>query len=70
MCKKGINKTVLNLIHERILIEAKRLLLFTTNTITEIAYELGFTDTSYFMRFFKKHTSLTADAYRNHNKKE
>ncbi|MCT4648278.1 MAG: AraC family transcriptional regulator [Carboxylicivirga sp.] len=66
--KKGLNKTVTNLIHERTLIEAKRLLLFTDNTISEIAYELGFADKSYFMRFFKKHTEMTADAYRNTNK--
>ncbi|CAL2104177.1 HTH araC/xylS-type domain-containing protein [Tenacibaculum sp. 190130A14a] len=65
LCKKSLNKTVMNLIHERILIEAKRLLLFTKNTVTEIAHELGFTDTSYFMRFFKKHTSFTAEMYRN-----
>lgn len=68
LCKKALNKTVMNLIHERILIEAKRLLLFTANSVTEIAHELGFTDISYFMRFFKKHTSLTADTYRTQNK--
>lgn len=68
MCKKGLNKTVINLIHERILIEAKRLLLFTNNSISEIAFELGFNDKSYFMRFFKKHTTLTANLYRNNNK--
>ena len=54
LCKKGLNKTVTNLIHERIMIEAKRLLLFTDNSISEIAFELGFTDKSYFMRFLKK----------------
>lgn len=69
LCKKGLNKTVKNLIHERLLIEAKRLLLFTNNSISEIAFELGFTDKSYFMRFFKKQTSYTADSYRNLNKK-
>ena len=68
LCKKALNKTVMNLIHERTLTEAKRLLLFTQNSVTEIAYELGFSDTSYFMRFFKKHTSLTADTFRNQNK--
>lgn len=64
ICKKGLNKTVTNLIHERLLIEAKRLLLFTTNSITDITFELGFTDKSYFMRFFKKHTGVTADTFR------
>ncbi|MCT4637597.1 MAG: AraC family transcriptional regulator [Bacteroidales bacterium] len=68
LCKKGLNKTVTNLIHERTLTEAKRLLLFTDNTISEIAFELGFTDKSYFMRFFKKSTKLTADSFRKQNK--
>lgn len=68
LCKKGLNKTVTNLIHERTLTEAKRLLLFTDNSISEIAYELGFADKSYFMRVFKKHTTLTADSYRKQNK--
>ncbi|WP_430817759.1 helix-turn-helix domain-containing protein [Carboxylicivirga sp. RSCT41] len=64
ICKKGLNKTLTKLVHERLLLEAKRLLLFTDNTINEIALELGFTDKSYFMRFFKKHTKMTADAFR------
>lgn len=66
LCKKGLNKTVTNLIHERTLTEAKRLLLFTDNSIAEIAFELGFADKSYFMRFFKKQTTQTADTFRSH----
>lgn len=68
LCKKGLNKTVTNLIHERTLTEARRLLLFTSNSVSEIAFELGFTDKSYFMRFFKKHMGLTADTYRHQHK--
>lgn len=68
LCKKGINKTVTNLIHERTLIEAKRLLLFTNISISEIAFDLGFSDKSYFMRFFKKNTGQTAEVYRNGKK--
>lgn len=64
LAKKTLNKTVLNLIHERCLMEAKRLLLFTTNSISEIAMELGFSDTSYFLRFFKKHTGLTPSLFK------
>ena len=65
LCKKGLHKTVSKLIHERTVTEAKRLLLFTHQTIGEIAFELGFSDKSYFMRFFKKHTGYTAEAFRN-----
>ena len=69
LCKRGLGKTVTNLVHQRILIEARRLLLFTDNTITEIAYELGFSDKSYFIRFFKKNMFVTPDVYRANNKK-
>ncbi|WP_196888005.1 AraC family transcriptional regulator [Aureivirga sp. CE67] len=69
ICKNNLNKTVINLIHERIIIEAKRLLLFTDNSISEIAYELGFQEKSYFMRFFKKHTSFTAKEFREKNER-
>ncbi|UTW62836.1 helix-turn-helix domain-containing protein [bacterium SCSIO 12741] len=64
LCKTGLNKTVTNLIHERTLLEAKRLLLFTDNSVTEIAFDLGFSDKSYFMRFFKKQVGITAESYR------
>jgi len=67
LCKKALNKTVTNLIHQRLILESKRLLLFTDNTITEIAFELGFSDKSYFMRFFKKHTGHTAEMFRKQN---
>lgn len=64
LCKKALNKSVTNLIHERIILEAKRLLHFTDNTVTQIGYQLGFSDKSYFMRFFKKQTSFTAEEFR------
>ncbi|MCT4614945.1 MAG: AraC family transcriptional regulator [Marinifilaceae bacterium] len=68
LCKKTLNKTVTNLIHERLILEAKRLLLFTNSTVAEIAYELGFKEKSYFMRFFKNWVGCTADNYRKKNK--
>ena len=45
------------------LTEAKRLLLYTTLTINEIAYRLGFEDSSYFTRIFREKTSLTPSAF-------
>ena len=52
------------LIHERMILEAKRRLLHSTLTIAEIAYELRFQDPSYFGRFFRKYTGVTPGAYR------
>jgi AraC family transcriptional activator of pobA len=48
-------KTPLAVIHERLLLEAQRLLIFTTQPAKEIAADLGFADTAHFGNFFKKH---------------
>ncbi|WP_430413034.1 helix-turn-helix domain-containing protein [Kordia sp.] len=37
----------------------------TNNQIKQIAFYLGYEDTSYFIRFFKKHTGLSPNVYRN-----
>ena len=56
-------------IHERLILEAKRMLFHTDHAIKEIAYELGFEDASYFNRFFKRHTSYTPVLYRENFRK-
>jgi AraC family transcriptional activator of pobA len=58
-------KSPQQIISERIIIEAKRLLSFTTKTVKEITYDLGFESPAYFGSFFKKHTSLSPIEYRN-----
>lgn len=62
--KASVGKTVSDLITEQIILEAKRNLLATSNQIKEIADQLGFEDPSYFIRFFRKHTSFSPDAFR------
>ncbi|MDD7915604.1 helix-turn-helix domain-containing protein [Polaribacter ponticola] len=47
-------KTPSDFIKSRILLEAKRLLIYTDKTVKEIAFELGFNDPAYFTRFFTK----------------
>lgn len=64
IAKNNLNKTVGEMIHERLLSEAKRLLIYSTLSISEIAYELNFTDNSYFNRFFKKAEKITPDQFR------
>lgn len=51
-------------IHERLIVEARRLLFHTERSVKEIAFELGFEDSSYFNRFFKRLTGDTPAAYR------
>jgi AraC-like DNA-binding protein len=62
--KSSIGKTASELINEHIILEAKRYLLATSNQIKEIADYLGYEDVSYFIRFFKKHTGYSPEAFR------
>ena len=64
LCRELMGKTAGDLIRERILLEAKRLLTNAGMTITEIAYDLNFQDNSYFNRFFKKNIGTTPDEFR------
>jgi AraC family transcriptional activator of pobA len=62
--KTHFNKTLTNLITERIVIEAKRELYLTDKSIKEVAFELGYHDEYYFSRFFKKNASISPQVYR------
>lgn len=62
--KAMVGKTVSDLINDQILLESKRYLLATSSQVKDIAYHLGYEDVSYFIRFFKKHTDLSPEAFR------
>jgi len=64
ICHHVANCPPKRLIHERLLQESKRLLLHSPLTINEIGFELGFTDPSYFSRFFRKQTGQTPRDFR------
>lgn len=51
-------------IHDRLLLEARRLLVYSPMTVAQIAYELQFQDPSYFGRFFRLRTNLSPGAFR------
>ena len=57
-------KTPSQIIHERIIAEARRLLLYTDKSIKQITFELGFEDVSYFSNFFKKITGMSPSDFR------
>ena len=59
ICKTSLNKTTSQLITDRIILEAKRLLVQTDLSVNQIAETLGYIDNSYFSRLFKKHESET-----------
>lgn len=63
--KKALGVNVKHYIRNKILSEAKRLLVYTNLSISEIADTLHFDDSSYFIRFFRLQTGFTPLQYRN-----
>lgn len=63
--KRAAGVTAGHLIRQRVLTEAKRQLVFTAQPIHDIAYDLAFSDPSHFARFFRKHTGMTPQAFRD-----
>ncbi len=62
--KKHTKKTALSLINERILAEARRLLLFSDKTSEEIAYDLGYSEPGHFSKFFKRNEGTSPSQFR------
>jgi AraC family transcriptional activator of pobA len=63
--KAHFNKTVTDLIAERLIIEAKRELYLTSKSVKEIAFELGYEDEFYFSRYFKKKVGVSPQIFRD-----
>ena len=63
--KRATGVTAGHLIRQRVLTEAKRQLVFTTQPIQDIAAELAFADPSHFARFFRKQTGITPHEFRD-----
>ena len=62
--RKFNSKSPLQFIQERKMLEAKRLLTYTTKQIKEIAYDLGFEDIQTFSRFFKRNEGISPSKYK------
>lgn len=65
LCRKQTGKSASEIITNQILLEAKRYILHTDNTISEIAEILSFSDTSNFVKFFKRHENITPVQFRS-----
>jgi AraC family transcriptional regulator, transcriptional activator of pobA len=62
--RRQVGQTASELIRDRCVLEAKRLLVHSTLTISEIGFQLRFEDPSYFVRFFHRLTGVTPGRYR------
>ncbi|MFC3077545.1 helix-turn-helix domain-containing protein [Phenylobacterium terrae] len=63
-CRRATGKAPLALVHERLMLEARRGLTFSVMSVSQLAGSLGFTDAAYFSRFFQKRMGTAPSAYR------
>ena len=64
LTRESFGKTISQMINERLILEAKREIGYIRKPIKEISYELGFTEPSYFTRFFGKQTGYAPEDFR------
>lgn len=63
-CRAAVGKSALKLMHDRLMIEAKRNLLYTSMSVGEVGHAIGFQDPAYFSRFFTRHAGRSPGAFR------
>lgn len=63
--KEITGKTALKQLHDRLVLESKRMLWYSHAEIKTIAFTLGFSDQYYFSRFFKRNTGVSPDQFRS-----
>ncbi|HEY8934851.1 MAG TPA: AraC family transcriptional regulator [Cyclobacteriaceae bacterium] len=64
ICKQTLGKTLTDIISDRLILEARRLFSYTDLNVNQVANRLNFSDASYFIRFFRKHTNLTPEQFK------
>lgn len=65
VCRRIAGAPSKRIVHDRLMQEARRMLIFTRMSINEICYWLGFQDPGYFSRFFTRHVGTTPSRYRH-----
>ena len=63
-CRRFLGLSALAVVHDRVVLEAKRSLAYTPASIAHVAEDLGFADPAYFTRFFTQHVGETPSAFR------
>lgn len=64
ICKKTVQKSAKQLIQDHVLSEAKKRLIYSTEDIAEIGFQLGYKEATHFVRFFKRQTGITPNGFR------
>ena len=63
-CAAVAGASPMQMLDQRVLLEARRLLIYSNLSVSEIGYSLGFADPAYFTRFFGRHLGVAPSAYR------
>lgn len=69
-CRARTGRTGSELLHERLIVEAKRHLVYMARSVAEVGYELGFEDPAYFSRFFSRRVGMAPGEYRRTRQQE
>ncbi len=64
VCRKAVNQSAADVLAGSIIDEAKRLLMYTDQRVSEISFLLSFNDPSHFVKYFKRHTGDTPQVFR------
>ncbi|WP_252092127.1 helix-turn-helix domain-containing protein [Pseudomonas sp. MWU13-3659] len=64
LCRELTGQSALQVIHQRLLLEARRNLVYTRMSIGQLSDNLGFSDPTYFARFFKRLSGQTPNGFR------
>ncbi|HUH88737.1 MAG TPA: helix-turn-helix domain-containing protein [Pusillimonas sp.] len=64
LCRQIVGHSALELIHQRVVLAAKRNLVYTSMTISVVSHTLGFSDPAYFTRFFKREVGVSPREFR------
>ncbi|MFJ4372637.1 helix-turn-helix domain-containing protein [Pseudomonas japonica] len=64
LCRQLAGQSALQIIHQRLLLEARRSLIYTNMTVAQVSDTLGFADPAYFSRFFRRLSGQSPNAFR------
>lgn len=65
VCRQIVGRPAAGIVQDRLMMEARRDLVYTAMPISQIAFRLGFSDPAYFSRFFAARAGVSPSAYRN-----
>ncbi|UCJ15782.1 helix-turn-helix domain-containing protein [Pseudomonas sp. MM211] len=64
LCRRLAGQSALQMINQRLVLEAKRCLVYTNMNVNQVSDSLGFSEPAYFSRFFKRETGIAPKVFR------